>query len=131
MGDEGYSSLVWFHVQLPDNAVNMKYQFLYQSTDGNSGSLSTFYRDNTGTPAPPVRNVMLSPYDDWFVSDCYELPDAFVGEIYIRATRGTSDVGHMAIDNVQVFSGECPCRLCCKSTSGVCFLVQSSISLLQ
>ncbi|XP_052815355.1 uncharacterized protein LOC128242297 isoform X2 [Mya arenaria] len=107
LGDTGHWSLAWFNVVFPLETTSIKYMFTYHMYGEGVGSLQTFIRDST-TGLGAVSSIQGVDADIWYTSECYELPDGFNGEIYFNASRGSSEFGDIAIDNMRVLEGDCP-----------------------
>ncbi|KAH3769312.1 hypothetical protein DPMN_170562 [Dreissena polymorpha] len=128
MGEVGHTSVVWFHVTMPTDSTIAHYMFSYHMLGAGVGRLETFIQAR-GSSLGPVRSIRSLNTDLWLDSDCYVLPDGFHGDIFLRAVRGDSDFGDIAIDNVKVFQGPCPVKsVACSFEAEKCGYIQTSRS---
>lgn len=106
LGEEGHQSLLWFYVDLSDEPEPSSYTFMYHMYGDGVGSLETFYRNDL-TGYSPISVLPIYDDDIWVDSNCYSLPVGFKGEIYFRATRGSTVYGDISLDNVKITQENC------------------------
>lgn len=106
LGAKGHESYLWFKVDLK-YSTSQQYQFFYHMSGDGTSKLETFYRDantNIYSQKSTVENIAS---DMWLLSNCYQLPNNFQGEIYFKAIRGDSIYSDIALDSVSVMDGSC------------------------
>lgn len=116
LGATGHESFLWFKVDLT-NSTSRQYQFFYHVSGDGSSKLETFYRDATTNIYSQKSTVENMASDMWLLSNCYQLPNIFQGEIYFKAARGDSVYSDIALDNVSVMDGSCKGLFNCISQS--------------
>ncbi|XP_053401389.1 uncharacterized protein LOC123549407 isoform X2 [Mercenaria mercenaria] len=120
LGAAGHESHLWFLVNL-ENVEAAHYSFSYYMSSNGTGMLKTFYRSaSTNT----YSTMSVAPYKGsgvWYQSDCYDLPQAFHGEIYLHAIRDASVFSDIAVDNVKITKKSCPTpSVTCDFTDNSC-----------
>lgn len=91
----------------PDNA---RFSFYYHMNGAMTGHLTVWAANSSGFILGDVLLQRQGEQGDQWYYFCTSLPSREEMSLHFKGTRGTLGNNHIAIDDVVIDSGDCPCK---------------------
>lgn len=91
----------------PDNA---RFSFYYHMNGAMTGHLTVWAANSSGFILGDVLLQRQGEQGDQWYYFCTSLPSRETMSLHFKGTRGTLGNNHIAIDDVVIDSGDCPCK---------------------
>jgi hypothetical protein len=91
----------------PDNA---RLQFYYHMNGAMTGHLSVWANSRSGSRLGDILLQKQGEQGNQWFSFCTAIPSNTEMSLLFKGTRGTGGFNHIAVDDIMVDSGDCPCK---------------------